>query len=72
MFGSVAGLPGIQNGHKLEMERTTTIILVPFQPLQSGRNKLRHALSGTRSHWEIAVSMLLLLYVSGTTYLLIS
>ena len=35
-----------QNGHKqLGMERTTTSSLVPFQPFQPGRNKLRHALT---------------------------
>ena len=44
LFGSVARLPGIQNGHKqLGMDRTTTSSLVPFQPFQPGRNKLRHA-----------------------------
>ena len=47
LFGSVARLPGNQNGHKqLEMELTTTSNLVPFQPFQPGRNKLRHALIG--------------------------
>ena len=47
LFGSVARLPGkSQNGHKqLGMERTITSSLVPFQPFQPGRNKLRHALS---------------------------
>ena len=44
--GRLLGCLEIQNGHKrLGMERTTTSSLVPFQPFQPGRNKLRHALS---------------------------
>ena len=35
----------IQNGHKQHgIERTATSSLVPFQPFQSGRNKLSHVL----------------------------
>ena len=50
----------IQYGHKqLGMERTTTCSLVPFQPFQAGRNKLRHALRftcsiGTKGTYEYA------------------
>ena len=44
--GRLLGCLEIQNGHKqLGMERMTTSSLVPFQPFQPGRNKLRHALS---------------------------
>ena len=40
--GRLLGCLEIQNGHKqLGMERTTTSSLVPFQPFQPGRNKLR-------------------------------
>ena len=43
--GRLLGCLEIQYGHKqLGMERTTTSSLVPFQPCQPGRNKLRHAL----------------------------
>ena len=45
--GRLFGCLEIQNGHKqLGMERMTTSSLVPFQPFQPGRNKLRHALIG--------------------------
>ena len=44
--GRLLGCPEIQYGRRqLGMERTTTNSLVPFQPFQPGRNKLRHALS---------------------------
>ena len=47
--GRLLGCLEIQNGHEqLEMERTTTRSLVPFQPFQPGRNKLRHALTQPR------------------------
>ena len=35
---------------QLGMERTTTSSLVPFQPLQPGRNQLRHTPSGLSSN----------------------
>ena len=44
--GRLLGCLEIQHGHKqLGMERTTTSNLIPFQPFQPGRNKLRHAVS---------------------------
>ena len=44
--GRLLGCCEIQDGHKqLGMERTATSSLVPFQPFQPGRNKLRHVLS---------------------------
>ena len=44
------------SGEQLGMEQTTTNSLVPFQPFQLGRMKLRHTLTGTY------------LFVSYTTY----
>ena len=49
LFGSIARLPGFSNEQKqLAMERMTTSSLVPFQPFQPGRIKLRRALRSTR------------------------
>ena len=43
LFGSVLGCLEVQSGHKqLGMDRATTNSLVPFQPFQPGRMKLRH------------------------------
>ena len=47
--GRLPGCLEIQYGHKqIGMERTATSSLVPFQPFQPGRNKLRHALSSRK------------------------
>ena len=44
LFGSVLGCLEVQSGHKqLGMDRATTNSLVPFQPFQPGRMKLRHS-----------------------------
>ena len=52
LFGSVAPLPGNSVGHKqLGMERTTTNSLVPFEPFEPGRMKLRHTLSEICEYW---------------------
>ena len=49
------------------MERTTTNSLVPFQPFQPGRNKLRHALAVVFPG-DLTVKLLDVAYVPDTAF----